>query len=248
MWSAASAAGRFRLVPASAASSATRARRLNASLPPAAASANPSRRTAANHAVASRPGAPTSAKRTAIGAMSESVSLTSNTMTLGRGCTPSPLRGSGGPALPLGHAERRRPAQQRLVVLEQRPGSLREGAEDVKQDGVVRQGRQEGHNPYLLPGLAAASGFCRLADSPRPGQEGPTGPALAPAGRAQLGFLPVRSWYPISPSATACRTVRVYLKTASVSIPAAARRPAAVIRAAVRRASTCPGPAGRVPG
>ncbi len=40
------------------------------------------------------------------------------------------------------------------MVLEQRPGSLREGAKDVKQDGVVRQGRQEGHNPYLLPGLA----------------------------------------------------------------------------------------------
>ena len=96
---AASAAGRFRLAPASTVSSAPLARRANVSLPPAVASANPSRRTTANHTLASRSGAPMSAKRPASGAMSESVSLTSNTMTRGRGCMPAPLRGSGGPAV-----------------------------------------------------------------------------------------------------------------------------------------------------
>jgi len=65
-------------------------------LPPAAVSANPSRSTAANQAVASNPDAPTSVKRLAIGAMSERVSLTSNTMTLGRGSTSSLAGGRAG--------------------------------------------------------------------------------------------------------------------------------------------------------
>ncbi len=98
-WPAASVAGRFRMAPARTASSAPRARRVNVSLPPAAASANPSRSSEANHTLASSSGAPTSARRSAIGAMSESVSLTSNAMTRGRGCTPAPLRGSGGPTV-----------------------------------------------------------------------------------------------------------------------------------------------------
>jgi hypothetical protein len=63
-------------------------------------------------------------------------------VTVAAGVQPGHVRGD---QLPLGDRERRRAAQQHLVVVQQWPGGLRVSAEHVQQHRILGQRRQVGH-------------------------------------------------------------------------------------------------------